>query len=229
MNTVCIVTHNRLAALERLLCSPYLLPPDGRVWVLDQGSTDGTGAFLSAWVRARADVRTAFHRPRLAGVSAARGWLVDRALAEGLRRDDALLFLDDDIAIEHPDWWRPLLAALRQSDVWAAGVEGRLVTPDWMTVPAPFLPGPVDYVSGGWCAVAGAAFIEGVQFDPTYAVCYWEDADLCFQIRARGGVVWGCGDVGLRHESHSTPSQRDWERTNRARMQAKWGAGVAHG
>jgi hypothetical protein len=116
-----------------------------------------------------------------------------------------------------------LLSALKPG-VAISGAEGRIVTPDFYTQPAAKLPGPVDYVGGGWCAVQGSVFLSGVQFDTGYDGTYWVDVDLCYQVTQRRlGTIWGCGEIGLLHESASTPAQHGWQEINRRRFMEKWG------
>lgn len=220
--TICIVTRNRVQALSRLLGSPHLQPRGVRVWVLNQASTDGTEEALAQWA-GRDAMRGVWNRDEVMSAAEARQWLVDRALAHGLQSGDVLAFLDDDIEITQIDWLRKLCEPLQWPGVQIAGAHGFMVTRDGITQRADVLPGPVDYAGGGWCAVRGEVFLSGIAFDAAYEVCYWEDVDLCFQVTERGGIVWGCGDVGLVHHHASDGIQRAHEVRNRARFLEKWG------
>jgi len=225
--TVGIVTHNRREALARLLTSPHYeaaLPDGALTLVLDQASDAATAAWLRMWAKEARDRRRVWHTGIVDDLARARQWLVDftSTTLDRLREEDVMVFLDDDIEPIASGWLAELLAALERPDVQIAGAGGWRITPDWLVEPAPHVPGLVDYVGGGWCAVRGAVF-QAVRFDRDFVRCYWEDADLCLPVRALGGLVWGCGDIGLVHHSESDGAQHAWQEINRARMRAKWG------
>lgn len=66
-----IPTYNEAAALPRLLAELVRLPLDLRVWVVDDGSPDGTGAIASAWATQYPSRITVVHRPTKSGIARA--------------------------------------------------------------------------------------------------------------------------------------------------------------
>ncbi len=221
-----IVTHNRLGALSGLLTAPAFTAAveaaGARVLVLSQASTDGTAAWLDA--HARGYGFAAWHSTAVRSSGAARQRLVDRWIGAGLRRDDVVVFLDDDVRPVECGWLAALIEGLAQPRVAIAGARGRRITADWLTEEVAEI-GPVDYVGGGWMAAAGRVFLDGGEWSAEYAHTYWEDVDLCLRVtRDWGEVVWNCGDVGLVHDHAGlTDEQARWCAENRAIARRKWG------
>jgi GT2 family glycosyltransferase len=123
----------------------------------------------------------------------------------GLQPDDVIVFLDDDIyAANEFKWLNKLTEPLFTDRADIAGVGGRRVTSDYMTVEDNENP---DYVSGGWCAISGRVFLSGVQFDQQFNPNYWEDTDLCYQARARGFRIEAVRGVGLVHDHHDISAE----------------------
>lgn len=211
-----VITHNRRAALERLVGAKFFTRAirDAQVLVLNQASTDGTTGYLDSL-----SYVTPWHSGQMVSTAAARQRLVDRWMGEGLAPDDALVFLDDDIVPIGARWLKQLVEGLEQADIY--GKDGRVITPDWMTAPAG--PDPVHYVSGGWCAIRGSVFLNGAEFDHRYQGTYWDDVDLCLQVRAQGGVIAADPSIELDHISASDTAQWSrWLMVNRDIMKAKW-------
>lgn len=182
--------------------------------VLDQsGIADGAplGMPVTLW-------RSGFVR----SVGEARQRLVDRLIGAGLETHDVIVFLDDDVQIVDDGWLDALTAPLSNAMITGAG--GRFVTPDWHTEPAT-IPGWVDFVGGGWCAIRASLFLDGLEFDPGYVGCYWEDVDLNLQVKAAyGRAAWYCGDIGLAHDDTARPERerQRWYAQNRSRCRQKW-------
>lgn len=122
-----------------------------------------------------------------------------------LARGRYLVFLNSD-ALVHAGWLSPLLARLRDSRVGVAGpkllnVDGSLQSAGALTSRtgstleygfgkdphrAEFnFPRAVDYVCGCCLVVRRSVFEETGGFHPAYGLVYFEDADLCFSLRAR--------------------------------------------
>lgn len=218
MIAVCITTQGRRFELNRLLNSPAFWNPvldfGARVRVLMQG-----GVFSLD----DRDHNITVMACDLCSEAEARQRQVEQVIRNGLRPDDTLVFLNDDLQVIEPGWLGSLMAALTPG-IAVSGAEGRIVTPDFYTRASDQLPGPVDYVGGGWCAVRGHVFLSGVQFDTRYDGTYWVDVDLCYQITQRRlGAIWGCGEIGLVHESASTTDQHGWQEINRRVFREKWG------
>ena len=230
---VCILTLNRLDSLRRLIEGAAfldgLLKPCG-IWpeivVMDQGSTDGTADYLrysSDWVD------QVMLNDRNLGCAGGRRAIVDRLIDGGLRPIDTVVFLDDDLIADSAEWLMGLMHGFThgaRTPVGIVGVDGRQVTPDWMTAPMVEglhrrYVGYADYVSGGWSAVAGETLLSGVNFDTQFNPNYWEDVDLCYQARAAGWSVYAVGDIGLRHE-HFAAGVSVLLTVNGAKFRAKW-------
>lgn len=229
MITVCITTHNRREQMEALLMSEHfraaVQSQQARVLVLAQGCTDGTNERLAVFASPVFSWWfTVWGSSQFLSTAASRQRMVDRLIGAGLKRSDTVIFLDDDVMPVDGDWLKRLISGLDQADV--CGAEGRFITEDWLTRPGTpdELPGVVDYVGGGWCAASGDVFLSGVEFDQRFIGTYWEDVDLCLQIRAKNGIVWGLGDVGLehRHDGELTLQQIAWSTANRELVFQKW-------
>lgn len=132
--------------------------------------------------------------------------------------DDLFIFLDDDLYASDSSWFSTLIAPILEDRADITGAEGRLVTNQYMTIPA--IGEMCDYVSGGWCAISGRVFNAGVQFDTTFHPYGWEDVDLCYQAREKGFRVRAVEGVALVHEPH--PGDITHFRANQARFKAKW-------
>ncbi|ADP87324.1 glycosyltransferase family 2 protein [Nitratidesulfovibrio vulgaris] len=79
---------------------------DAPVFVLDNGSTDGTDTMLDAIARQWGSPFTKLHLPVNIGAPAARNWLLS---LDALKRHDRVVFLDDDVLLDH-GWLDGLLS-----------------------------------------------------------------------------------------------------------------------
>ena len=125
--TVAICTLNRLRYLKPAVTEvlAQLVPfPQGRLLVVDNGSSDGTDAYLHDLREAEEKVLIA--REARTGTYFARR----RAIQEG--QGDYLVFLDDD-AVPRPGWLSAMLEELTAPNV---GVVGCTIEPLW-EVPRP--------------------------------------------------------------------------------------------
>ena len=121
-------------------------------------------------------------------------------------RSDVLVFLNTDALVE-PGWLPPLLERLAEKDVAAVfpaklnldrtmQEAGAFVTGeansyvfgdgDAADLPAYAFPREVDFGSAAAMCLTRACFRAVSGFDPAYRLAYYEDADLCFRLRARG-------------------------------------------
>ena len=158
------------------------------------------------------------YAPKPLGCGGARQKMADYFFASGLKPDDAVVFLDDDIEIYSPKWLEKLIAPLSQGyDM--SGVEGRRLTKKYPKVDNENF----DYLSGGWLATRGALFTYKCRFDERFNPNYWEDADLCFQAKQNGFKLVCVGNIGLKHNETLKDGQLELLATNRAKFYEKWG------
>ncbi len=143
--TLSICTHNHLAALKQTLAKLHDLQPPKGSWgllIIDNASTDGTGAWLdqNGWQRMDIDCRVV-QENRL-GVAHAR----NRALMEA--KGEYVVFLDDDETPE-PDWLVNLEQVIDFHHPAAIGGRIRALLPngrpDWLTDELLGFLGELDY------------------------------------------------------------------------------------
>ncbi|MDR3641542.1 MAG: glycosyltransferase family A protein [Humidesulfovibrio sp.] len=119
---ILLYTFNKARELDETLAS--LAASDigeARVWVLDNGSSDGTPGVLATWKQLLGERLTPLRLPVNIGAPAARNWLL--SLPE-VRRFPYLAFLDDDVALP-ADWLLKLGAAVTacpEASVWGCRV-----------------------------------------------------------------------------------------------------------
>lgn len=154
------------------------------------------------------------------GCAGARQWMVDYLMAQGLGRDDVIIFLDDDVIVKHVDWLEALVEPLR-GEYSISGFDGRDVTPDYLTVTCRDI--HPQYLSGGWCAIRGDVFLDGVKFDETFNPCYYEDVDIGFQCQQLGKKMIKVENAGYLEHLHPANSQMaELVMVNREKFRAKW-------
>jgi GT2 family glycosyltransferase len=202
------LTLDALASLERL---DY---PAFEVWLIDNGSTDGTAE----------DVASAFPAVRQVRVEPNRG--AAHGVAEGLRRAlaedfDYLLVLNNDIEV-HPDLLVELVRVAERDatigvvgpkcyyydaprTIWSAG--GRLRFAEAITRErgqgeddrGQFdRDEEVDYVNGCAMLIRRAALEAAGLWDPVYFLCV-EDADFCVRVKRLGYTCWYAHRAVLWH------------------------------
>jgi len=162
-----------------------------------------------------------------------------------------LLFLNNDTQVT-PKWLDALLEAYREEP--ACGIAGsQLIYPDgrlqeagalvysnaaaWnvgrfekRSDPHYLFRRDVDYVSGAALLIEKSLFTEIGGFDARYAPAYCEDMDLAFAVRQRGRrVVYQPASVIVHYEGISSGTDvftgiKQYQRTNREKFIAKWGA-----
>jgi GT2 family glycosyltransferase len=206
------------------------------VILVDNGSTDGTAAFLAMLDAPFCVISNAqnlgFARACNQGAAAARG--------------AHLIFLNND-TVPQPGWLAALCAAITGPDAPAV-VGGRLLFPDDTIQhaglgfnarhePVHLFYGeaadgaarhsrPVPAVTGACLMVARERFLASGGFDEGYRNGF-EDLDYCCRMRAAGGTVWyEAGSVVYHFESASDGRYRS-DRANAERFQARWGEWLA--
>ncbi len=161
-----------------------------------------------------------------------------------------LIFLNND-ALPQPGWLEPLLWAMRQPQVGAAGARllfpdgriqesGALMHPDGTPLQLekgmPFDQGtqealrPVDYCSAAALCIRKQDFIDFGGFDLTWEPAYYEDADLCMKVRQAGSSVVCATESHVVHLEHATTSRpgrgldlRGQPEFNQPKFVERWG------
>ena len=188
----------------------HITPPIHLVW-LEQGATMNLFSRTS-------DV-TVWHSTNNLGCAGGRQRLIDLLIIkENLENDDLVIFLDDDIQFLTSEWIQDFINAMLSWDI--VGQEGRIITPDWHTLPVKDGEA-VDYVSGGWSGWHGYVLLEGVQFDTRFM--YWEDVDMCRQALEKGFTLNAMNAQSLAHESHVSEEKNKRYEQGRQLFIGKWG------
>ena len=192
-------------------------PAFDAVWVVDNGSTDGTAAMLATdfpWARVIAP-------PENLGYGRANNLALQRALADGA---DFMALINNDVELE-PGWLDAMLAAagafagagLFAGTLLFRGEErinstglvidavGRARDRDF-GLPRARLQrddGPVQGVSGGAALLRATMLREVGLFDPGY-FAYYEDVDLSLRARRLGHACRYVGAAVARHRFGAT-------------------------
>lgn len=205
--TVAICSHNRAAFVDKAVASlaaQTLAPRKFDVLIVDNASSDDTGAVVQRWVAADSRVR-GVREDRL-GLSHAR----NRAIAETSAR--YLAFLDDD-AIASPRWLECLLEAFESvspapiavggpvTPIWGAprpawlvdGIRGCLTIVDWGDKPRS-LDLSREYIAGANMAFERDALVAIGGFDVGLGrvggrLLSGEEILVLRQLVRRGGIV----------------------------------------
>jgi GT2 family glycosyltransferase len=165
--------------------------------VVDNASSDGTRELLASELRQATLVLNDGNR----GFGSANNQGAARAVGRHL------LFLNND-ALVGPDWLPPLIERIESHErIGAVGprllnldgslqIAGALLSRSGSTLELGYgedadasayrFPRIVDYLSGACLLVRRVAFDEVGGFDPAYELAYFEDADLCLSLAARG-------------------------------------------
>ncbi|MGA9775853.1 MAG: glycosyltransferase, partial [Candidatus Dormiibacterota bacterium] len=161
-----------------------------------------------------------------------------------------LIFLNND-AMPQPGWLEPLLWAMRQPSVGAAGSRllfpdgriqetGALIQPDGTPIQLekgmPFQDGTreplrqVDYCSAAAICLTREDFLELGGFDLTWEPAYYEDVDLCMKLQQAGKRVVCATESHVVHLEHATTSStgkgldlRGQPEFNRPKFVERWG------
>lgn len=195
-----MLTHNRLDAVADCLDSlePTLTARDDvMLFVLDNGSTDGTREYLDHCGIGAGYIKLDHN----VGVAEGRKILLARALDVPLIWTH-FCFLDSDVVIRDDRWLDKLLAALEPENVGLVGPFGSFVAPDWTRF-IPGVPGPVDCVAGACQLFKREVLGAGVGIDTSYEGFWTEDSQFCLDIRNAGYDVL-CVPIDIEHHpAHS--------------------------
>jgi GT2 family glycosyltransferase len=240
---VVVPLHNCLALTQVMLASLHAtLPPDttAELLLVDDGSTDGTRAWLEAIA---AHPPTGWLPLRILLNERNRGFAVSNNRAAALARGELLLLLNNDLVLL-PGWLEPLLSAHRrlgaraglvgnvQLDAATGAVDhaGLELTVAGKPVHTRELPREASSGDGvrivpavtGACVVLSRALWEELGgFDEGY-VNGGEDIDLGYRARAAGRVNAVALRSVIRHHVSSSPGRKARDEHNSRRLALRW-------
>jgi len=204
---VAILTHNALEYTRRCLSSVARhTPPSNRVFVLDNGSTDGS----PEWLSSRAGLNVILSPSNL-GVPAGRNLLIYEIVRSS--DDGFLIFLDNDVEVSE-GWCEPFLKLFAERpEVGIAGPVGhRIIVHDDTRelLPSPeSAPEPVDVVSG-FCFWVRTEAVHAVGlFDETLGPFWHEDDDYCIRALHLGYEVYAAPEAPVAHHAHKSGAAED--------------------
>ena len=235
--SVVMVTHDAADWARRALGAlREHTEPCYQVIVVDNASADGTAELLSREL----EQATLLLNDRNRGFGVAN----NQGAAHAVGR--YVLFLNND-ALVRPGWLPPLLARIASDERIAAvgprllnldgtlQIAGALVARSGSTLeygygddadaPAYRFPRAVDYLSGACLLVRRSAFDEVGGFDPVYSLGYFEDADLCLSLAARGYRVAYEPRSSVTHVRGASPRDRRFSNLaarNRSLFRRRW-------
>jgi GT2 family glycosyltransferase len=208
--SIVMVSHGALEWTERALAAVAAHTRVAHeIVMVDNASPDGTPA----------RVRERFPAVRLIENDENRGFGPASNQGAEAAAGDVLVFLNTDALVE-PGWETPLLDAVRRAGVAAAvpcvlelngriqcagallGRDGTVIEHGNGEDPAASaygFPRVVDFGPGACLAVRRDAFAAVGGFDGAYAPAYYEDADLCMALAARGGRTLYVPSARVRH------------------------------
>ncbi|MCU0242441.1 MAG: glycosyltransferase family 2 protein [Vicinamibacteria bacterium] len=222
--TLIIPVFNQLAYTERCLLAltpalPQAIPVE--ILIVDDASTDETPARLRGWTERLGNLRVLRNESN-------QGFIVSCNRGAEAASGTALVFLNNDTEPQ-PGFLPPLIHTLYGSEMVGA-VGGKLLYPDGTLqeaggviyrdggscnfgngAPCPSDPlychlRPVDYCSAALLATPRRLFLDVGGFDAHYRPAYYEDADYCFALRARGcRVMYQPESVVIHHEGGTDP------------------------
>jgi GT2 family glycosyltransferase/ubiquinone/menaquinone biosynthesis C-methylase UbiE len=221
----------------------------GEIIVVDDASSDETPAVLKRFAETDERIKV-LRNPENAGFIAS----CNRGAKEA--SGEVIVFLNND-TLPVQGWLPPLLRVLRDKP-GAGAVGGKLVYPDGTLQEAggvifsdgsgcnfgkhekaPNAPlynflREVDYCSGALLATRRALFLELGGFDTRFQPAYYEDADYCFSLRARGYRVYYQPESVIVHfEGASsgtdiTTGIKSYQAVNRGKFVEKWSDILTH-
>jgi GT2 family glycosyltransferase/predicted dehydrogenase len=248
--TVIMLSRDRLEYTRRSLTSLDTTVGDIEWIVVDNGSRDGSRDYLRRW--ARRSGRQLIENEGDSGPAGARNLALARASGR------YILFVDNDVLLDEPDWANKLVRCV-QATPNAVGASPLLLFPGSS--------GLVQCAGGGltkqgrigllhrgdsaggvgtadreqaWAPAAAllldsAAVREADGFDTAFdPVAILEDVDLCYRLRSHGARLMFVGGARLRHFEGTTFQHLGedirgyWRRHNRV-IRQRWAALIAGG
>lgn len=108
--------------------------------------------------------------------------------------------------------------------LWDAACQAYHPYLGWQNINYPGVATPTErsWVTGAALAIRREAWDRVGGFDPGYLRGYWEDADLCCQVREAGFKIWYEPRVTLIHTVGSTGGNAEYFGKNAQRFKSKW-------
>jgi GT2 family glycosyltransferase/glycosyltransferase involved in cell wall biosynthesis len=239
--SIIIPVFNKWAVTRRCLASLFACDPDVaiQIVVVDDASRDETLRRLSALPGVdvvRNGVNSGFVHACNRGASIARGrylWFLNndtevqagslKALIERADSDPTIGIVGAKLV--YPDGRLQEAGGIIWSDAggWNYGRNDDPRRPEYNFAR------DVDYVSGASLVIGTELFRAIGGFDARYAPAYYEDTDLCFEVRARGyRVVYEPRSVVTHYEGATAGSEvtssgmKRFQETNRPKFREKW-------
>jgi len=196
--------------------------PGSEIIVVDNGSTDGSAAWLETTIRENYPPVRVIELPKNLGFGGGSNAGVRAA------KNDIVVLLNSDMRVE-PDFLAPLLAGFTDDKVFAVSCQIFLADPAkrreetgltqgwWQDGslrvshredPAVDCLFPCFYGGGGSCAFDRRKFLELGGFDPLFHPFYLEDTDLGFLAWKRGWKVLYQPASVVHHEHRGTIGKR---------------------
>ncbi len=238
--SILIPVHNRLdrtrACLESIFANADSSPPF-EILVLDDGSTDGTAAYLASLGS----------RVRMIQYSERKTFAEKINAAAPRARGEFLCLLNNDTLVT-AGWLENLMARPR-TDPRIAVVGNRHLTPETglinhggMVINARLCPvhlyrgQPADFgpalisrefqiLTAACWLISKRTFLALGAFDPQFRNGF-EDVDFCLRARQKGYKVFYAADSVIYHHGLSTPGRTDHETNNAENFKSKWGAAI---
>jgi len=220
---ILLLTYNDLFNLKECLKHIYQHTDyDFKIFILDNGSTDGTPDYLKSLSEEKGNVFITLRGNNL-GIIEGRNSCFE--FSQGIdNENDLVMFLDADQFVQK-NWLDSYLNMIENYDV--VGIEA------WKMREKDFYPykkviDPIDsynYVGAGGLVVKKKAIDDIGLFDERYEMMYWEDPDLCFRAYEKGYKIgWNTEPVIVHN--HSGPLLNDKTRKyfmqNWKVFQEKW-------
>ena len=199
--TICIVTYNAfsdLGTLEALLSESIQSKEDIRIKIIDNGSSDGTVAYIESLI-SKSSLPATLVSGSNVGFSVAANKCAEHAQSE------FLLFLNPDCAIDM-ETIRTLVKTAKASPDYHLTAAWE---PNHRAHETRFfdgITGEIDWCAGTCLLVKNSAFKEVSGFDESFFL-YGEDVDLSFRLRAKGYRLKQISSIRVAHQSRTESRQ----------------------
>jgi GT2 family glycosyltransferase len=219
---ILVLTHNRLDVTKRFLDCLYESTPSFELYLLDNGSTDGTAAYLNDLWAEQANITLVLQKENL-GVIRGRNELYEMwkdatigfdEVVASAAPGDAICFLDNDQFVQRG--WVDSYAALFAKGYDLVGWEAWLQRSD---DEARFYPlrkavqrrdRVFNYVGCGGMMMRPEVPGAVGMFDTAFSPAYFEDPDFNYRAFDAGFTIGWNPTPLIVHEAHSTLGRSDW-------------------